>query len=128
MKIRLKEVAEKNGIDFNELLELAKEKLPQGVLTGRGKGIWIPQDCVHVLQKSLFIDEITPKHRQGIVVKECPNPRFVWVLCKEINKKMPVMIPRKMFGKLKGKLIMFEEIRDDSGASYRYVKGRPDNT
>ena len=75
-----------------------------------------------IIGATLMIDEITTKHYKGIVKHEAPNPRFVYVYHKEIKKKVPVLIPRKLSGSLVNKEIMFEAIEDDKGISYRYVK------
>ena len=37
------------------------------------------------------------------------------------GKKVPVLIPRKFWGRLIGKTITIECISDDKGESYRYV-------
>lgn len=60
------------------------------------------------------------------VLQQALNPQ--WVYCVGIGKdigKIAVAIPRRLSGKLDGKMVMVEAISDTSGTSYRYVEGQP---
>jgi hypothetical protein len=46
---------------------------------------------------------------------------FNWGHIKEIGKKVPVLIPRRFWGKLIGKFVTIECIKDDKGETFRYV-------
>jgi len=121
-KVLLTKIAEEYETPFDEALMLAQTKLPEDQVTGKGKRTWIGEQGQAIIGATLMIDEITTKHYKGIVKHEAPNPRFVYVYHKEIKKKVPVLIPRKLSGSLVNKEIMFEAIEDDKGISYRYVK------
>jgi len=121
-KKRLTELADQYEVPFEEALEIVKEKLPTDQVTGRGKLTWIGEVGQAILDDSLMIDEITPKHYTGEVLGECPNDRYNYVHSKEIGKRVPVLIPSRNRGKLVGKVITFEAIEDNKGVSYRYVK------
>ncbi len=123
-KTRLKEIAEKNNIEFDDALKLAQEKLPAEMITGKGKGTWINEDGNDIRLESFEIPEIVPKHYNAKILNECPNKMFNWAHIKEIAKKVPVLIPRRFWGKLIGKIITIECIKDDKGESYRYVHKR----
>lgn len=59
------------------------------------------------------------------VIQQAKNPQ--WVYCIAIGKdlgKIPAIIPRRLTGKLEGKLIMLEAISDANGTSYRLVEGQ----
>ncbi len=59
------------------------------------------------------------------VLKQAQNPQ--WIYCQAVEKdlgKVPVIIPRRLNGKLLGKLIDVEAISDELGTSYRYVPDR----
>ena len=124
MKVRLSKLAEEQDVAVEEALRIATEKLPESSLTGKGKNTWINEQGADILSKSLMIDEIIPKHYEGIVISECPNPRYNYVINKEIGKKVAMMVPRTKRGILVGKKVTFEAIEDIKGISYRYVQKR----
>ena len=121
-KRKLVTVAEEFDVEFDEAIKIVKEKIPAEYVTGKGKNTWISEEAQDILDDGLFIDEIIPRNYIGRVLNECPNPRYNSVHCREIGKRVPVMIPRKLHGKLIGKAITFEAVEDSKGVSYRYVK------
>ena len=123
-KKKLTKIAEEQEVEFDEAIKIAQEKLPEGSLTGRGRNTWINEEGTKILEESFMIDEIIPKHFKGMVLNECPNPKYVSVLHPEIRKRVNVLVPRKWQGKLVKKEITFEAIEDVNGISYRYVSKR----
>jgi len=121
-KKKLAKIAEEQEIKFEEAMRIATDKLPEGSLTGKGKNTWVSEEGTIILEKSFMIEEIIPKHYEGNVVSECPNPRYNYVVSKSIGKRVPVLVPRKLQGKLIDKKITFEGISDIKGTSYRYVR------
>jgi len=121
-KKKLTQIANEQEVDFEEAIRIAKEKLPEGSLTGKGKNTWVTEEGAFILEDSLMIEEIIPKHHEGNIVGECPNPRYNYVVSKSIKKRVPMLVPRKLQGKLIGKKITFEAISDNKGTSYRYVR------
>ena len=85
------------------------------------RNTWVTEEGTKILEDALMIDEIIPKHFKGLVLSECPNPKYVSVLHPELRKRVNVLIPRKWQGKLVKKVIIFEAIEDTNGVSYRYV-------
>ena len=121
-KKRLMQIASEQEVEFKEAMRIAQEKLPEGSLTGKGRNTWVTEEGTAILEESFMIEEIIPKHYVGIVLSECPNPRYNYVHNKEIGKKVPMLVPRKWQGKLVGKVITLEAISDNNGTSYRYVR------
>ena len=121
-KKRLIHIASEQEMEFEEAMRIAQEKLPEGSLTGVGRNTWVTEEGTAILEDSLMIEEIIPKHHIGMVLTECPNPRYNYVHNKEIGKKVPMLVPRKWQGKLVGKMVTFEAISDNKGTSYRYVR------
>jgi|TARA_E500000305_G_scaffold6074_1_gene4861 hypothetical protein len=121
-KKKLVKIAEEQEVDFDEAMHIAVEKLPEGSLTGKGRNTWVTEEGTAILEDSFMIEEIIPKHYSGIVLCECPNPKFNYVYNKEIGQKVPMLIPRKWQGKLIKKQVTFEAIEDVNGTSYRYVR------
>jgi hypothetical protein len=121
-KIKLTALSNEYEVTFEEAIGIVLEKIPEEYITGRGKNTWISEEGQDIIKEGLFIDEIIPKNYIGKVIAECPNPRYNFVYNKDIGKKVPVMIPRRLQGKFIGKMINFEGIEDVKGVSYRYVK------
>tara|TARA_R110000796_G_scaffold237282_1_gene357227 strand:- start:392 stop:772 length:381 start_codon:yes stop_codon:yes gene_type:complete len=121
-KKRLIQIATEQEVEFDEAMRIAEEKLPEGSLTGTGRNTWVTEEGTAILEESLMIEEIIPKHYLGHVLGECPNPRYNYVYNKDIGKRVPMLVPRKWQGKLIGKVITFEAISDNKGTSYRYVR------
>ena len=114
-KKKLTQLAEEYGIPFEEALDLVFKELEEEMVTGRGKSTWVNEDGQRVLDE--FIS--TPVLYRGPVLMQAPNPLYVMVYVKELSKKVPVKIPRRMQGKVTaGKLIYLEA--DNSGAEPKY--------
>jgi len=121
-KKKLTQIALEQEVEFEEAMEIAHDKLPEGSLTGKGKNTWVNEEGTAILEESFMIEEIIPKHYTGNVLAECPNPRYNYVFNKELGKRVPMLVPRKWQGRLIGKVITFEAISDHIGTSYRYVR------
>lgn len=120
-KKKLTQIVEEHEIEFDEALEMAQEKLPEGSLTGKGKNTWVTEEGTKILEDSFCITEIIPKHFQGVVLNEAPNPKWNYVRHPVTNKRVPVLIHRRWQGRLVGKVIIFEAIEDTQGVTYRHV-------
>ena len=121
-KKKLTQIALEQEVEFEDAMEIAQDKLPEGSLTGKGKNTWVNEEGTAILEESFMIEEIIPKHYTGNVLAECPNPRYNYVFNKELGKRVPMLVPRKWQGRLIGKVITFEAISDHIGTSYRYVR------
>ena len=121
-KIKLTALSDEYEETFEEAIDIVMDKIPEDYISGKGKNTWISEEGQDIIKEGLFINEIIPKNYIGKVIAECPNPRYNFVYNKEIGKRVPVMIPRRLQGKFIGKAINFEGIEDVNGVSYRYVK------
>ena len=121
-KKKLIQIATEQEVEFEEAMRIAEDKLPEGSLTGKGKNTWVTEEGASILEKSFMIEEIIPKHYEGNIVGECPNPRYNYVVSKEIGKRVPMLVPRRLQGRLIGKTVTLEAISDNTGTSYRYVQ------
>lgn len=120
-KVKLTKIADRFESSFDSFLNLAKRKLSAEMLTGKGRNTWVNEEGQKILVDCMYIEEIIPKHFKGKVLAEAPNPSYVFAYIDEIKMKVPVVIPRKYKGKMKGKTITIEMIEDVRGRSYRYV-------
>ena len=120
-KVKLTKIADRFESSFDAFLNLAKRKLSAEMLTGKGRNTWVNEEGQKILVDCMYIEEIVPKHFKGKVLAEAPNPSYVFAYIDEIKMKVPVVIPRRYKGKMKGKTITIEMIEDVRGRSYRYV-------
>ena len=122
-KKRITTIAAENELELEYLVGLIEDKLPEDTITGVGKGRWINEEGQAMLEKAIDIPELTPKILRGVVHSKAPNRSYLYVYIKEIKKKVPVVIPRKLENHLlPGKNVNVEVITDDKGTSYRYVR------
>ena len=122
-KKRITTIAAENELELEYLVGLIEDKLPEDTITGVGKGRWINEEGQAMLEKAIDIPELTPKILRGVVHSKAPNRSYLYVYIKEIKKKVPVVIPRKLENHLlPGKNVNVEVITDDVGTSYRYVR------
>lgn len=59
---------------------------------------------------------------EGMCLSQAQNPQWIYVKVNSIEGKIPVVIPRRLTGKLVGKKVYVEAITDATGTSYRYVQ------
>ena len=121
-KIRLNDVAEKLEMSMPEVARLVSEKLTEDQYSGTGLRLWIEEDAVSLLEAAVELPELVPDYYRVKVMRDAPNPNYVYAKFWEFDKVLPVVIPRKLHGKMKGKMIKVEEIKDEKGSSYRYVR------
>tara|TARA_R100000687_G_C6417103_1_gene149181 strand:+ start:405 stop:791 length:387 start_codon:yes stop_codon:yes gene_type:complete len=119
-KVRIDRLAKEWRIEVEELLSLANDKLSDEMMTGKMKATWLNEEGQYILKNSLDVPECVPKHYEGKVIKSAANPSYVYAFIKEIEKKVPVVVPRRWRGRLTGKNILIEAIQDINGTSYRY--------
>tara|TARA_R110000744_G_scaffold214857_3_gene333741 strand:- start:959 stop:1345 length:387 start_codon:yes stop_codon:yes gene_type:complete len=119
-KARIDRLAKEWGMDVDSLLLLANEKLADEMMSGRLKTTWVDEEGQKILKDATNISECIPKHYNGYVIKPAANPSYVYAFIKEIDEKVPVVVPRRWRGRLKGKNILIEKIEDINGKSYRY--------
>lgn len=120
-KVRLLSMLEEGG-DFEDLLRLAKSKLADSMMAGKGRGTWISEDGQEIMAKALFVPEVVPKHYNAVVTRNAANPSYVFAYVRELSKTIPVAIPRKLRRMLVKKNVIIEAIESRDGTSYRYLK------
>lgn len=120
-KVKLTKLAEENNTSFEEAMEIAKDKLPEDYLTGKGKNTWVCEEGQDILIEAFDVPELVPKFLHGIVKHNAPNPHYVYAYIKEIGKKVPVVISKYFKDRLVGKQIDIEAIQDNKGVSYRHA-------
>jgi hypothetical protein len=123
-KTKATALAEELEVDFLTISTIIEENVSEDDISGKGKNTWLTEDAVNIVKDKLDIPELVPNYFVGKVTHQAPNPNYVYVYLKELNKRVPVIVPRRFKGKLNGKTIKVEEITDNAGSSYRYVPTR----
>ena len=74
----------------------------------------------------LPVPEVKPPEVSGVYEGTCiaqaRNPQWIYVKLNKAEGRIPVIIPRRLTGKLLGKRVYVEAITDSTGTSYRYVQ------
>ena len=121
-KLRLSKIAEESKVEFDKALEIAQQELPKGSLTGKGRNTWVAQEAQEDLIELLEVPELHTKKYRGGVVRLAPNPSYVYAYINDLKKTIPCIVPRRFQKQMLGKKIDIEQIQDEKGSSFRYVK------
>lgn len=120
-KRRLTEIAKDYDISFEELQDIAFNKLTEESISGKGRNTWIDEVGQDILDDNIPIKEVKPRIYRGRVRNLAPNPRFAFVHIKEKNGCVKVEISKRMIGSIrKLQMINVEEVEDNV-----YVMPRP---
>lgn len=113
-KRRLSDIAKDYDISFEELQEIAFNKLTEESISGKGRNTWIDEVGQDILDDNIPIKEVKPRIYRGRVRNIAPNPRFAFVHIKEKSGCVKVEIPKRMMGRIrKLQMINVEELEDD---------------
>lgn len=121
-KIKLIHIAKEKEVEFEEAVKIANNCLSKEMLTGKGKNTWVNEDGQEILEGALEIPELHPKHYYGRVVRLAPNPSYVYAHVDELNRVVACVVPRRNQSTMFGKKIKIEEIKDNSGSTFRQAK------
>ena len=121
MKLKLTELAERLGIPFKEALRLKQEKLAASELTGIGTNTMVTEKGAEEIELAVAVPLAVPTQHEGVVLREAPNPNYVYAKLNGIEGAWPVVIPRRLRGKLLGKRIPIHAITDANGTTYRHA-------
>ena len=90
------------------------------MMTGKGKATWVNEVGQEILLESIDVPEAIPVHYNAHVIKVAPNKKYVYAYIRALERKVPVLVPKKLSRRLVGKSILIESIEDTNGISYRY--------
>ncbi len=117
-KKRLTQLAKELDCPVEEMYNLVVNNLSEEMVTGSGKAIWINE------AGQIILDDLVPMPviYRGEVLRACKNSSYVYTRHRDRGTRVPVKIPKKMEGKLIGKMIYFEETRHNGELKYHWVK------
>jgi hypothetical protein len=120
LKTNIKTLAEELDLGVDAILKAAAEKVKSGV-TGTGARTWFDDAAVAILREALADPILSPKKLSGRVRRLARNPSWCYVAIDGMASLVPVAVPRRLAGRLLGKVIPIEMIIDGSNEStYRY--------
>lgn len=121
-KVKLINIAKENEFEFDLAFKIAKENLKEEMLTGKGRATWVSEEGQCILDPLLIAPELHPKEYKGKVVRLAPNKSYIYVSVKELKRTVACVVPRGKQESFIGKTVCIEEIKDDRGSTFRYVR------
>lgn len=120
--IRFTDLADELGITNIQLSKLRDAKCAPGDYYVKDNRRWFTEAGADKLRLAKDVPLAVPDRIGGWVVRAAPNPRWVYAeLDSEKGKVVPVAIPRRLHGRLIGKRITVDIIKDaEGGVSYRH--------
>ena len=118
-KKRIASIAKEYNISVDELQSMITFHLAEGMVSGRGKNLWIDEGG------QTIIENLTPMPvmARGLALRRCPNKSFLYVKHFKTNEKIGVRIPRNMNNyKFDGKVVYFKEVREGETIKYTLIK------
>jgi hypothetical protein len=118
--IAQKDLAAELGKTVKEIDTVRQAKLTRAQWKKVGKGMVYTEAGADIIRGHFVVPEIFPTKHKAYVKSQANNPRFVHCLIEGLEGRYPVLIPRKLRGKLVGKYITVDAITDINGTSYRH--------
>jgi hypothetical protein len=121
MPIAFLDMAAELGISSNKLIKLRAEKLTPSEYYKDGTKSYFTDEAAEKLRLAVAIPLAVPSKATARVIRAAVNPRFVMVKLEGVDGLRPVNIPRRLYGRLIGKTITVDIIKDaQGGTSYRH--------
>lgn len=121
MKVKLTELAKELGQTFERMDNLKSQKLTTEEYTGTGKNTWLKFDAAEKLRLCFVIPPAVPNVYRALVLREMPNPKWVFCALIGMNENVLVLVPKRLRGRLVGKNIEVHAITDANGTTYRHA-------
>lgn len=119
----LKRVAKEMGVSYEDAVKLRDTRLTKMEWElDKFKRVLVGEAAEEKLKLAAEVPLAVPVVLRAQVKKECPNPRYVEVVLQgDPPKKVFCAIPRKLYGRLIGKIITVHAITDAQGnTGYRH--------
>jgi hypothetical protein len=117
-KIRLTEIADDMGISFEAAMDIVTMHLAEDMVSGRGKNTWVTEDGQTVIDSYVTVPQIF----RGKILSVCPNNKFSYVYIKEMLRKVPIKLPRRLQGpNAVGKYIYIEVDNSEDEPKFKWT-------
>ncbi len=120
MNITCTELAEEMGVEVEQLLARAKRVVRPGQSKGEGAATVYTEEGADLIRQAEEAPLTVAKLYKARGLNNAGNPRWVYCSIDTFEGKIPVAIPRKLQGKLVGKVFMVEAITDIKGTTFRH--------
>ncbi len=120
--VKFGDLAKELGLSSPELARLRDDKLTEGEHFAKDGKKWFTHAGAEKLRLARDVPLAVPDKAIGIVIRPARNQRWVFVeLQSNRGVVVPVAIPRRLYGRLVGKTINVDIIKDaEGGTSYRH--------
>lgn len=119
--IRFMDLAREMGLMPSDLARMRSEHLCEMDFYEIGLAKWFTAAGADKLRLAVEIPLVVPKRVKARVIHGAPNPNWVYAAIEGREGKHAVAIPRKLRGKLVGKHIYVDCIKDGTGGeSFRH--------
>ncbi len=117
----VKDLATELGKPIEEIQDLVYAKVPKEQYRKRGERLWLSEDAEDTVRLAYEVPLAVPTRFEAIVIRLAPNPSYVYAKIHGRDGTVPVVIPRRLAGKLVGKRIVIDAITDATGeTTYRH--------
>lgn len=121
MPIKFTDLQSELGLNTIKLCTLRKEKLRPDQHYREDNMAWFTDEGADIMRLAIAIPLAVVTKARGRVMRSAPNPRWVYAKLEGIDNVVPVAIPRRLYGKLVGKSIVVDIIKDaNGGITYRH--------
>jgi hypothetical protein len=117
-KKRLTALAKEYGVTFEYIHDIILNNLEEEMVTGKGKNLWISEEGQVIVEN--LIPMVTVY--RGVVIRQAPNPQYVFAKTQDSYKMFKVKIPLALSGKLTSKVIYFESDNVGDDPKYQWIK------
>lgn len=124
---KVQEIAVDLNRPVEEIAAIVEHKIPPENILTSGETVRIDETGQDLVALAVAIPLAVPVRHEATVIRVAPNPSYVYAKIQGKDGLVPVVIPRRLAGKLEGKRIIIDAIQDASGQiTYRHEQlGRP---
>ena len=117
----VKQLADELGKPVDEVIRLVNEKVPKEHFRKNRDKLWVDEEGEELVRLAVEVPLAVPTRHGALVCREAPNPHYVFAKIDGQDGLKPVVVPRRLAGKLLGKRIEVDAIQDASGeTTYRH--------
>lgn len=118
--VTIQQLARETNKSTDELLLLIQDRIPEGERFGSGYATFFNEEGAKLVRLAAEIPAAVPPRLKARVIGPCANDKWVWCRIEGMEGRHPVLIPRRLRGKILGKPITIEAITDINGTTYRH--------
>jgi len=115
-------LAKELGKEGADIIQLGNEVTDAAERSVAAKGIvWYVADAAERIRQAVVSPLTVAKRYRAFALYQARNPRWMFCSIEGLPGKHPVMVPRKLMGRLNKKHFEIEAIQDIQGTTYRHA-------